>query len=312
MRFAQAILFGMCITGAIGFAVQEPNSIDFKDPFYTEVLKASVDEAYLMPSGEIPNYIISPFQNAIIKEAELAKQQHDYMVSQWAEPNLPPYAYQAAALSILSHLELNEKRLLTFGLVINTFGIPDAVVFNAYCSDENGTIETFERFVAVYRQKDVAFKFSASGFCCAIHIYSSVENKNKIRWPQKYSYLKQHPVLYRFTQQDELYISLCKTIEKERQEKSSYYDWVGYMEQWPKDHKVPAAEYELEIMMVDHVLDDLAIACLKIKRNRETLCCGTWWKYEGDQWVLLNDEQVTFYFSHSKLLGEIECATKRL
>ncbi|MBN2031240.1 hypothetical protein JW824_13480 [bacterium] len=280
-------------------AVQEPNGIDFKDQFYAEVLKSSIDEVYLTESGEIPDYAKISFQESIIEESHRVKQKYTSMIVQWYKSNLSPLDYQEAALIILSHLELNEKRLLTFGTIVTIFGIPDEIYFCGYCSDEFGTIASEQRFVARYEKRDIAFKFSVTGFCSDVHIYSSIENRGIKRWPQNYAYSKENPILCNFKQGDELYKKLCEEIEIMKREKPGYYDWVSYMERWPKDHKVPYAKRQVDIMMVDRILDNVVIVYLKVTGNKETLYCDTWWKSDADKWVLLNDEQVSLYFEIS-------------
>lgn len=293
-----AILFPSCFVSSICFAVQDPNSINFKDPFYAEVLKASVNELYLTESGEIPDDEEAYQKKKIIKDANYAEQHYSQMLDQWHEPNLVISEYQDAAYWILTHFEINEKRLLTFGLAIDTFGVPDTVDFVGYCSDEFGTEASTLRFKAKYQARGVELGFSAMGFCCGDTLISSMHYTNIIRWPQNYSYVNQRPILYGLKKEGVLYKKLCQVIEKIQLEKRSYYDWVGYMEGWPKDFKVEQAAYNLEIMMIDHALDNLAIIYLKITRGKETLYCGTWWERKMDGWVLLNDEQVSRYFKN--------------
>ena len=294
------ILLSHCFYHSSCFAAQEPNSIDFEDPFYAAVLKASVNEAYLTESGEIRDFEKAYQQKKIIEDARFAEQQYTDMLDRWHEPNLLSSEYQDAAYWVLSHFELNEKKLLTFGLVVDAFGIPDNIHFAAYGSDESGTLAHELRFTATYKQRDIDFEFSVTDLCRAIDISSSCLNRVIIRWPQNYSYIKQHPVLYGFDKNDEVYKSLCKAIEKIQQEKNSFYHWMGYMEQWPKDFKVQQAPYDLEIMMIDHAMDNLVIICLKIAGENKTLYCNTWWKRQADKWILLNDEQASQYFKTLK------------
>lgn len=269
------------------FAGQDPNSIDFEDPFYTGILKTTMLEMI-----DDPNYCIVSIQN----EAEKARQKYVEVTAQWCDPNITTSsAYQEAATWILTHLELNEKKWLTFGTAVQMFGMPDHIEFLGFHFNGNDGMDAdMERLEAFYPEKGITVEISVMGFVSHVGIINSViQGRGRFYWPRQFYCAEKLPIIsinlieqQEFNNDRHMELTtflngLCVTWKDEIENK-----WII------AGNTKESLHLQVKLMLLDVIRNDLVGAFYEIKHDDATLYKNVWCFFDGKKWELIKDDEL--------------------
>lgn len=283
-------IFGLirfCVS--FSFALQEPNTIDFEDIFYSGILRSSIENSLSDPNKE-SEYTLFHFreQNKIeIEDRALkAKQKYQNMLNQWFAPNLSAQEYQAAAYWILNHLELNNKEWLSFGTVLQRLGSPDNI-YLVESGEPSGV-----KFSFVYDQKEVELHFSALGFVCSI-----MNNTSRIRlgllsrsWPQRYYYSNEFPIVVNNvaeTNKTDMRLKQLRTYSISVQE-----EWSNRVLEMDANNPLESPTcFSSKVMMIDVLNEDLACIFFEIQYDSSILYKHIWSIFQDNKRVRVSDDE---------------------
>ena len=286
-----SMIFMGCFVILPGFANQDSNCINFKDPFYTGILKTTMSELI-----DDPNYCMVSIKN----EAEKARQQYEAMTAVWNDPNQSVY-HREAATWILTHLELNEKRWLTLGTVVQMFGVPDDIeYFGLRFNGKDGIDPDTERFEVHYLEKRIAVRFSVMGFVDIVLDMDSISNTGRFYWPRQFYCAEKLPIMSFGSVEQEDFKNEC--LMGLTAFLSGHGDnWKSAIgNEWTAAGNTrESLHLDVKLMMLDVIRNDLVGAFYEIKHDDATLYKNIWCFFDEKKWVLIKDEELSKFLRNS-------------